>query len=120
LRCKQEYLENKAKHKEYGKTHYQKNRAEYLASNRYRKALLKQRVPSWLTDSDKKAIVEIYKEARRLTETTGIRHHVDHIVPLQGKTVSGFHVPWNLQILTAEENLRKNNKHEPDDFSASF
>jgi flagellum-specific peptidoglycan hydrolase FlgJ len=64
--------------------------------------------PSWRDDD---AIKEIYKEAQRLTNETGIIHHVDHRVPLNGKNVCGLHWEGNLQILTQTENLSKGNKH---------
>ena len=51
-----------------------------------------------------------YTEAKALSEATGIAHAVDHIWPITHDECSGLHVPWNLQILTASENSRKNNK----------
>ena len=69
-----------------------------------------QATPPWLTTEQLKQITQFYIEARRLFELDGVRRHVDHIYPLQGKTCSGLHVPWNLQILTKTENLKKRNK----------
>jgi 5-methylcytosine-specific restriction endonuclease McrA len=66
--------------------------------------------PAWLVAEDYERIAALYTEAARLTRETGVVHHVDHVIPLQGKRVSGLHVPWNLQILTAVENMKKGNK----------
>ena len=66
--------------------------------------------PAWLTNKQKKEIAKIYKEAVAMEKRTGMKYHVDHIVPLQGKNVSGLHVPWNLQVLTATENVTKGNR----------
>lgn len=64
------------------------------------------------------AIHEFYEQAQKMTESTGIAHHVDHIVPLKGRGVCGLHVPWNLQILEAEKNISKYNKWSEKDATA--
>lgn len=55
----------------------------------------------------------LYAEARELTAITGVPHHVDHIVPLNGEFVSGLHCPGNLRVVTAAENTRKKNTFLP-------
>jgi 5-methylcytosine-specific restriction endonuclease McrA len=52
----------------------------------------------------------MYLEAQRLTKLTGERYVVDHIIPLRSDIVCGLHVPWNLRVMTQEENLKKSNK----------
>lgn len=67
--------------------------------------------PSWLTKADWDRMNALYALARKLTKETGILHVVDHIVPLNGKCVSGLHVPDNLQILTQSANAAKSNRY---------
>ena len=81
-----------------------------------RKAAKVQRTPKWLTKDHLAKIQSFYRHASLLTKQTGIQHHVDHIVPLRGKIVSGLHVPWNLKVITAIENHRKSNKVKEQEF----
>lgn len=62
--------------------------------------------PPW---ADKKAIKAVYDEAKRLTIETGTLYHVDHIIPIHGRYVSGLHVPDNLRAIPAIENVLKHN-----------
>lgn len=70
---------------------------------------LEQATPKWLTKLHWEEMEAIYAEAKRITDETGVAMHVDHIVPIRGESVRGLHVPWNLQILTAQENISKSN-----------
>lgn len=65
-----------------------------------------------LSAEDSEAIAYFYEAVKVLHKYNKGTYHVDHIVPLNGKTVSGLHVPWNLQILTAEANMKKHNAFE--------
>ena len=67
------------------------------------------RVPAWLTESDLLRMKCYYQVAAMRTRESGQKWHVDHIIPLRGKEVSGLHVPNNLQVITAAENRKKRN-----------
>jgi 5-methylcytosine-specific restriction endonuclease McrA len=106
------YSDNHEKEKAARREHYQKNKSTYLFNYYKREDRLKEATPNWLTTEMLSEIKEIYARRQEVSNVTGIEHHVDHVVPIQGIDVCGLHVPWNLQILTAEENLRKSNKYE--------
>ena len=61
--------------------------------------------------ANKNAILAIYKKAAELTRITGIKHDVDHCVPLKSDIVCGLHWEGNLQILTRSENVKKSNRY---------
>jgi hypothetical protein len=62
------------------------------------------RYPLW---ADKKAIKVFYEIRRRVTECTGVQWEVDHILPLNGRLVSGLHVHQNLQVIPRTVNRKK-------------
>ena len=106
---KQKILEKQRQHREdnreqynlYYREYYEKNkekRIPYL--NAHRKGRIKDATPIWV---NLPAIRQFYVDCPE-------GYHVDHILPLRGKLVSGLHVLENLQYLPASENLKKSNK----------
>ena len=63
--------------------------------------------PKWACEA---AIRQVYKRAKALTAETGVEHHVDHVIPLQGDNVCGLHVANNLEPIAASKNAAKHNK----------
>lgn len=108
--AKQLYLDNREEILAYKKQYAKDNPEKINARNRKRMLAQLNRVPKWLTKSDLTEIEWAYKIAKDLTKETGIKHVVDHIIPLQGKNISGLHCSQNLQIITAKENNIKKNK----------
>jgi hypothetical protein len=88
----------------------ERNRDKVNAKWMKRDASKKNRTPNWLTLDELWMIEQAYDIAAKRTQMLGTSFHVDHIVPLQGKTVSGLHVPWNLQVIPAKLNQQKSNR----------
>lgn len=96
------------RHKEYGLKWRRQNKGKVVAATRRRQISKIRRTPAW---ADHQEIDRIYAECARISLETGVQHHVDHIIPLNGELVSGLHVPENLQVLAAIENIKKGNRH---------
>lgn len=90
--------------------HNKANPEMHLARTRKRQAALLKRVPKW--DPDAHLIVAKYQLAAMLSQAAGIPHHVDHIIPLQGRKVSGLHVFSNLRVIPGSDNVKKSNKFQ--------
>jgi hypothetical protein len=107
-RLRECYARNRQKRIEYRRDWVKRNPGKNAASAMAHKAAKLHRKPNWGCQC---LIPLFYKAAREETKRTGIRHHVDHIVPLRGNNVSGLHVASNLQVLKASENCSKGNRH---------
>lgn len=97
---------NPEKVKAHAKAARQRNPDGEVAKVQRRNAAKIQAVPSWANHD---AIRRHYANAQYLSKETGCMHHVDHIVPLRGKTVCGLHVEYNLRVVPHFINTRKGN-----------
>ncbi len=102
-------IRTKEQRAEYKRKYYEQNLWRYNAWVAQRRARKLQATPPWLTKEHIEEMRQIYRLSQEKTKTEGTRYHVDHIVPLQGENVCGLHVPWNLQVITATENIVKHN-----------
>ena len=107
------------------RAHYRKNREkealrmkQWRADNKglvnaftgQRRAAILNRTPAWLTGCDRWIIKQAYELAALRSKMFGFPWHVDHVIPLRGKMVSGLHVPLNLQVIPGAENILKGNR----------
>ena len=88
-----------------------KNRAAINTYKAGREAEKRSATPAW---TNHEAVGEFYALAAIKSKLTGIKHHVDHQVPLKSKYVCGLHTHYNLQVLLGAENIAKGNRTWPD------
>jgi hypothetical protein len=114
-------LQNKAKYRQRNAEKHNAYNREWFAMNKdkratyeaKRRALLLQRTPQWLTSDDEWMIGEAYHLAQLRSKKFGFDWHVDHVLPLQGRKVSGLHMPMNLQVIPGTENCKKHAAFTP-------
>ena len=100
-------LKNKEKMDDYKKEWSKKNKDKRATWEANRRAL-KFRATIYLNVEAKEQIADLYKRAQVKTRDTGIRWHVDHIMPL---TKGGLHKPTNLQVVPGSWNMAKGNRN---------
>jgi len=111
-RARDKFAQNAALEAQRGRVYRQANKGKINRHTAARKAAYIQRTPVWLTQEDHWMIEQAYELAALRTTMFGFAWHVDHVLPLRGKKVSGLHTPYNLQVIPAVENLRKSNRME--------
>lgn len=93
-------LKRKRKPKKSKEERLEHKRRRHNAETIRHKAEKLKRTPPW---ADIEAIKQFYLNCPE-------GYEVDHIIPLRGKNVSGFHTLENLQYLKSEVNRKKSNK----------
>jgi len=108
----QRYMANKEHVLAVGRAYKKANPHKNAARQAKRRTATLQRTPVWLLEDDHWVIAQAYELAALRTKLFGFQWEVDHIIPLQGKFVSGLHVPTNLQVVPSIINRQKHNRYE--------
>ena len=111
-KCSRDYWNSHKKERSIKNNNWKKEnrgKANFWEKNRQLAEL--QRTPRWVDSDELFLILEAYSLAVMRSKLTGISWHVDHVIPLRGKRVSGLHVPMNLAVIPALDNIRKGNRH---------
>ena len=98
---------NREAHNAYNRAWFADNKDKRAAYQAKRRAVLLQRTPKWLTEDDLWMMEQAYELAQLRTEMFGFEWHVDHVIPLQGKKICGFHMPENLAVIPGSDNCKK-------------
>jgi len=85
------------------------NKEKVFADFHKRRAAKINATPCWYGEFDGFVIHEALKLANQREKITGIKWHIDHMIPLQAKTASGFHSADNIQVIPEYLNVRKKN-----------
>ncbi len=104
------YFKNKEVRDSYMIEWRKNNKDKMQAISAKKRADILERTPKWLSKEQLDNIKTEYALAVWCSTVMNEQYQVDHIVPLRGKTVSGLHVPWNLQVITKTANAEKSNK----------
>jgi hypothetical protein len=100
---------NKDKYKQNLKRWKKDNPAKILAYVHERQAAQIKAIPKWYGEFDVFVIQEALSLSTRRNSTTGIKWHMDHMIPLRSKTASGLHCALNIQVIPEALNVRKRN-----------
>lgn len=91
---------------------YRESSSHIVAASSMRRIATKlMATPAWINEF---FVEEAYALAKLREKTTGIKWHVDHVVPLKSEIVCGLHVEQNFAVIPARENIRKGNRFWPD------
>jgi hypothetical protein len=133
---KQNYaVNNYHKHKEWAKANPEKMKAYKQAWQDKNRIEQRARLNKWKKDNPEKVLADLHKRrasrinatpkwygefdafvmheaallSRHRSAVTNVKWHIDHMIPLQSKTASGFHCASNIQVIPEALNVKKRN-----------